>query len=99
VYTFHDYWDLTYAELAVPKHGWPSSIMTCLKSCGRDVIIKPTPLPAETGNVTLFDKDSWVPMLKPAFTWGSSSTIAIDEDGKSDVMETSQDSNFHHRGQ
>jgi len=93
VYAFRDYWDLTYAELAVPKRGWPSSVMTCLKACGRNVVVKPTPLPAETGDVALFDKDSRVPTLEPAFTWGSSSTIAVDEDGASDATEMSQDSN------
>jgi hypothetical protein len=33
-----------------------------------------------------------VPMLEPAFTWGSSSTIASDEDNASDVTATSEDS-------
>jgi hypothetical protein len=93
VYAFRDYWDLTYAELAVPKRGWPSSVMTCLKACGRNVVVKPTLLPAETADVALFDRDNRVPTLEPAFTWGSSSTIAADEDGASDATETSQDSN------
>jgi hypothetical protein len=90
---FQDYWDLTHAELTVPKGGWPSSVMTCLQACRRDVVVKPTPIPAETGEVVaLSDKKSRVPALEPAFTWGSSSTIAVDEDDESDATMTSQES-------
>jgi hypothetical protein len=32
-------------------------------------------------------------MLEPAFTWGSSSTIAVDEDGASDATEMLQELN------
>lgn len=92
VEAFQDYWDLTYANIPVPKGGWPSSVMTCLRACGRNVTAKPTPLPAETGDVVALEK-SRVPTLEPAFTWGSSSTIAVEEDGASDATETSQDSN------
>jgi len=92
VEAFRDYWDLTYANIPVPKGGWPSSVMTCLQACGRNVTAKPTPLPAETGDVAALEK-SRVPTLEPAFTWGSSSTIAVEEDGASDATETSQDSN------
>ena len=91
VEAFRDYWDLTYADIPVPKGGWPSSVMTCLQACGRNVTAKPTPLPAEIGNVVI--EKSRVPPLEPAFTWGSSSTIAVEEDGASDATETSQDSN------
>jgi hypothetical protein len=91
---FQDYWDLTYAELTVPRGGWPSSVMTCLRACRRDaVVVKPTPIPAEAGEVVaLSDKKSRVPMLEPAFTWGSSSTIAVDDDDESDATMTSQES-------
>ena len=92
VEAFRDYWDLTYADITVPKGGWPSSVMTCLQACGRSVAAKPTPLPAPIGKVALVEK-SRVPTLEPAFTWGSSSTIAVEEDGASDATETSQDSN------
>jgi len=34
-----------------------------------------------------------VPMLEPTFTWSSSSTIAINEDGTSDAREISQEPN------
>ena len=92
VEAFRDYWDLTYADIPVPKGGWPSSVMTCLQACGRNITAKPTPLPAEIGDVVLAEKGR-VPTLEPAFTWGSSSTIAVEEDGASDATETSQDSN------
>ncbi len=36
---------------------------------------------------------SQVPTLEPTFTWSSSSTIAINEDGASDVREISQEPN------
>jgi hypothetical protein len=35
----------------------------------------------------------WVPTLEPAFTWSSSSTIAVNEDGASDAREISQEPN------
>ena len=92
VEAFRDYWDLTYADITVPKGGWPSSVVTCLQACGRNVTAKPTPIPAEICEVALAEK-SRVPTLEPAFTWGSSSTIAVEEDGASDATETSQDSN------
>src|SRR6266851_1003768 len=89
---FRDYWDLTYAEFPVPKGGWPSSVITCLEACGRDIVAKPTPHPAETYDVAAPEKIR-VPMLEPAFTWGSSSTIAVDEDGASDATEMLQEPN------
>ena len=91
VEALRDYWDSTYANLPVRKGGWPSSVMTCLQSCGRSATAKPTPLPAPIGNVALVEK-SRVPTLEPALTWGSSSTIAVEEDGASDATKTSQDS-------
>ncbi|KAF8490777.1 hypothetical protein F5888DRAFT_1620590 [Russula emetica] len=89
---FQDYWDLTFAKDSVPKGGWPSTVITCLKACVRDVIMESTSLPAETGDISVTEKIK-VPMLEPAFTWGSSSTIAADDDNASDVTMTSQDSN------
>lgn len=89
---FQDYWDLTFAKDSVPKGGWPSTVITCLKASGREVIMEPTSLPAETGDIDAAENID-VPMLEPAFTWGSSSTIAADEDNASDVTMTSQDSN------
>jgi hypothetical protein len=53
--------------------------------------MEPTSLPAETGDIDAAENID-VPMLEPAFTWGSSSTIAADEDNASDVTMTSQDS-------
>jgi len=88
---FQDYWDLTFAKDSVPKGGWPSTVITCLKACGREVIMGSTSPPAETGDITAVEKIK-VPRLEPAFTWGSSSTIAADEDDASDVTMTSQDS-------
>ena len=79
---FWDYWDLTYANISVSKGRWLSSMMTCLQSYRRSVAAKPTPLPAPIGNVALIEK-SQVPTLEPAFMWGSSSTITIEEDSTS----------------
>jgi hypothetical protein len=89
---FQDYWDLTFAKDSVPKGGWPSTVITCLKACGREVIMEPTSLPGETGDIAAAEEIN-VPMLEPAFNWGSSSTIAADDDNASDVTMTSQDSN------
>lgn len=89
---FQDYWDLTFAKDTAPKGGWPSAVITCLKACGREVIVEPTSVPAETGDIAAAEKIK-VPMLEPAFNWGSSSTIAADEDSASDDTMTSQDSN------
>jgi hypothetical protein len=83
---FQDYWDLTYAQVSVPEGGWPSHVMTCLKACGRLVVTKPTPLPEAVA------EDIPLPTLDSAFSWGSSSTLAADEDDDgSDVTETPQD--------
>jgi hypothetical protein len=65
-------------------------VITCLKACGRGVILEPITLSAEAGDIAAAEK---VPMLEPAFNWGSSSTIAVDEDNVSDTTMTSQDSN------
>jgi hypothetical protein len=89
---FQDYWDLSFAKHSVPKGGWPSTVITCLKACGREVTTEPTLLSAESGDVVAGGKTQ-VPMLEPAFTWGSSSTIAADDDNVSDVTMSSQDSN------
>lgn len=90
---FLDYWDLTFAKESVPKGGWPSTVITCLKACGREVILEPTSLPMEMeiDDIAAAEKIK-VPMLEPAFTWGSSSTIAVNDDNASDVTMTSQDS-------
>jgi len=86
VAAFQDYWDLTYADVPVPKAGWPSPVITCLQACGIKVSIMPTPLPpAETAELATSGKIQVpVPTLEPAFTWSSSSTIAVDEDNASD---------------
>jgi hypothetical protein len=89
---FQDYWDLTFAKDSVPKGGWPSTVITCLKACKREeVTTESTSLPAETIDIVSVGETT-VPMLEPAFSWGSSSTIAADEDSASDVTMTSQDS-------
>ena len=54
--------------------------------------MEPTLPPVETGDIACAENIK-VPMLEPAFNWGSSSTIAADEDNASDVTMTSQDSN------
>ena len=64
---FRDCWDLTCAEFPVPKGGWPSSMITCLEACGRDVVTKPIPHPTETDDVSATEKTQ-VPTLEPAFT-------------------------------
>ncbi|KAI9455511.1 hypothetical protein F5148DRAFT_1378062 [Russula earlei] len=92
VHAFQDYWDLTYAEVTIPKAGWPSPVMTCLKACGREVHLIPAPLRAETADV-VHSKRTLIPTLESAFTWSSSSTIAVDEDDTSDGTEPSQESN------
>ena len=53
--------------------------------------MEPTSLPTVTGDIATSENIK-VPMLEPAFTWGSSSTIAADEDNASDVTMASQDS-------
>ena len=89
---FQDYWDLTFAKDPVPKGGWPSTVITCLKACKREeVTTDSTSLLAETTDI-ISAEETKVPMLEPAFSWGSSSTIAADEDSASDVTMTSQDS-------
>jgi hypothetical protein len=88
---FQDYWDMASGKESVPKGGWPSTVITCLNACGREVTTKPTSLPAESDDIAAVGKTS-VPVLGPAFNWGSSSTIAADEDNASDVTMTSQDS-------
>ncbi|KAI9465049.1 hypothetical protein BJY52DRAFT_1209886 [Lactarius psammicola] len=88
---FRDYWDLTYAEVPVPDDGWPSPVTTCLKACDREAKVadKSQALPVETA-----DETNKVPTLEPAFSWSSSSTLAVtDNDDASDTMEASQDSN------
>ena len=93
VEAFRDYWDLTYAEVPVPKDGWPTPVITCLEACEIKVTTaKPTLLLAGPIDVAATEKIP-VPTLAPAFTWSSSSTIVADEDNASDVTETSQDSN------
>ena len=84
---FRDYWDLTYAEVPVPDDGWPSPVTTCLKACGREVkVVDQSP---ETA-----DETHKLPMLEPAFSWSSSSTLAAtDNDDASVTTEASQDSN------
>ena len=88
---FRDYWDLTYAEVPVPDDGWPSPVTTCLKACGREVKVvdQSQVLPMETA-----DETHKLPMLEPAFSWSSSSTLAAtDNDDASVTTEASQDSN------
>jgi hypothetical protein len=53
---FRDYWDLTCAKFPVPKGRWPSSVITCLEACGRDVIAKLTLHPTETDDVAAAEK-------------------------------------------
>ena len=53
--------------------------------------MEPASLPAETGDIAAAENIK-VPMLEPAFNWGSSSTIAADDDNASDVTMASQDS-------
>ena len=89
---FQDYWDVTFAKDSVPKGGWPSTVITCLKACKREeATTEPTSL-VEIGDIADVGTTA-VPMLEPAFNWGSSSTIAAEEDNASDVTMTSQDSN------
>jgi hypothetical protein len=65
---FQDYWDTTFAKNPVPKDGWPSMVITCLKACGREeVTTKPTSLTVETIDIAVIGK-SPVPMLGPTFT-------------------------------
>jgi len=42
VEAFCDSWDLTYANIPIPNGSWPSSIMTCLQACRRNVTINDT---------------------------------------------------------
>lgn len=85
VEAFQDYWDMTYAGVPVPEGGWPSPVVICLKACDRLAVPKPTPLPEETV--------AEVPTLESAFSWSSSSTLAVEEDNASETTEMSQDSN------
>jgi hypothetical protein len=89
VEAFRDYWDLVYAEVPVPDDGWPSPVTTCLKACGKEVQVADKP---QAPIVETVDK---VPTLEPAFSWGSSSTLAAtdNDDDVSDTTETSLDSN------
>ncbi|KAI0269927.1 hypothetical protein BC834DRAFT_922720 [Gloeopeniophorella convolvens] len=79
---FQDYWDLTFADTAIPKDGWPEPVTACLKACDR--------APIEIVKVAVEHNDR-TPMLEPAFSWGSSSTVAADDasDSGSDVTEAS----------
>ena len=91
VEAFRDYWDLVYAEVPVPDDGWPAPVVACLKACDREVktVDKSPALTVETVEEALK-----VPKLDPAFSWGSSSTLAVtDNDDSSDTTETSLDSN------
>ena len=67
VEAFRDYWDLVYAEVPVPEDGWPTPVVTCFKACDREVkaMDKSPVLTVET------------PKLDPAFSWSSSSTLAV----------------------
>ncbi|KAI0301170.1 hypothetical protein B0F90DRAFT_1817185 [Multifurca ochricompacta] len=79
VEAFQDYWDLTYGEVPTPEGGWPSPVATCLKACGRETITKPLLPPSDIVQVTIAEK---APLSTPelAFSWSSSSTIAVDVD-------------------
>lgn len=79
---FQEYWDIIFAKESVPMGGWPSTVITCLNACGREVTTESTTRPAEMDDIAVVGKTA-VPVLGPAFNWGSSSTIAADDDNSS----------------
>ncbi|KAI9449835.1 hypothetical protein F5148DRAFT_1338704 [Russula earlei] len=74
--TFQDYWDLLDLRRSHCSEGWMAVTCDDLPQGVREVHLIPAPLRAETTD--------------RAFTWSSSSTIAVDED---DTSEPSQESN------
>jgi len=90
VAAFKGHWDLTYADVPVPKAGWPSAVISRMW-----VSVMPTLLPpSEADELATSGKTQVpVPRLKPPLTWSSSSGIAVKEDNASDSTETSHGSN------